>query len=665
MIARIEHLLTGRRGGAVLAVVVLMLALLPLVLPPTSYLLYLFFTFFVFAVFGHGWNLLAGYCGLLSFGNQAFVGVGGFALAILFYYGGVNVWLAWIGGGVVAGLLAYLLAIPVDERRQGRAVWKPVGIAVLLWAIYEAAILYQPALDLFGSAYVRRVLILLLIFLGALPLLRLQGAYFAVATWLIAASLASVFNEWKVVGAGGGMQIKSTVTLPQLYYAGLVLLVVATAVIWRILRSRYGLALTAVRDDEEAARTVGIDIRRMKMVVFLAAGIFTGLAAGLFYMDAVIITPPAAFSVFWSAYFVFIVVAGGMGTLAGPIVGAVIFVVVDRLLAPVLNQGLLILGAASIVIMLVMPRGVMGILHDLRSGEGRIRLGGLWPLLFGISERQGGMRRDQPGVVAALLVPGSPLPLMGRDNPAWAPLVEGFAAARKVLQAARPDVVLLYSTQWVAVLDQLWQAKPRLAGLHVDENWHELGNLRYDLRVDVSLARDCVKACNEAGIKAKAVDYDGFPIDTGTIVAANFLLPHGEVPYVLAANNIYHDWETTRRLGELAVAQAINRGKRVAVIAVGGLSGTMFREAVDFADDRIARDIDDIWNRDLLAKLAEGRGDEALADLPVYAREARGDMGMKHLAWLAGALGGRLGPAVVHGYGPVYGAGAAIVEFKV
>ncbi|MFX8453403.1 hypothetical protein ABTL48_20630, partial [Acinetobacter baumannii] len=91
-------------------------------------------------------------------------------------------------------------------------------------------------------------------------------------------------------GAGGGMQIKSTVTLPQLYYAGLVLLVVATAVIWRILRSRYGLALTAVRDDEEAARTVGIDIRRMKMVVFLAAGIFTGLAAGLFYMDAVIIT---------------------------------------------------------------------------------------------------------------------------------------------------------------------------------------------------------------------------------------------------------------------------------------------------------------------------------------------------------------------------------------
>ncbi|MGQ3031561.1 MAG: hypothetical protein ACT60Q_24725, partial [Ferrovibrionaceae bacterium] len=105
MIARIEHLLTGRRGGAVLAAIVLVLALLPLVLPPTSYLLYLFFTFFVFAVFGHGWNLLAGYCGLLSFGNQAFVGVGGFALAILFYYGGVNVWLAWIGGGVVAGLL--------------------------------------------------------------------------------------------------------------------------------------------------------------------------------------------------------------------------------------------------------------------------------------------------------------------------------------------------------------------------------------------------------------------------------------------------------------------------------------------------------------------------------------------------------------------------------
>ena len=71
---------------------------------------------------------------------------------------------------------------------------------------------------MFKSDYVRRVAILLLIFLGALPLLRLQGAYFAIATWLIAESVSTVFNDWNVVGAGGGMQLKSDVALPQLYY---------------------------------------------------------------------------------------------------------------------------------------------------------------------------------------------------------------------------------------------------------------------------------------------------------------------------------------------------------------------------------------------------------------------------------------------------------------
>ena len=204
------------------------------------------------------------------------------------------------------------------------------------------------------------------IFLGALPLLKLQGAYFAIATWLVAESVATVFNEWEVVGAGGGMQIKSDVTLPQLYYASLALLVVMTLVIWRLLRSKYGLALTAVRDDEEAAQTVGVDIRRMKTVVFLVAGAFSGLAAGLYYMDSVIITPPAAFTISWSAYFVFVVVAGGMGTLPGPIIGAVIFVIIDRLLAGYAGKGLLVLGLASMILMFVMPRGVMGIVHWFR-----------------------------------------------------------------------------------------------------------------------------------------------------------------------------------------------------------------------------------------------------------------------------------------------------------
>ena len=211
----------------------------------------------------------------------------------------------------------------------GPAVLKPVAVAVAVWIGYEILVYYDPWWDVFGDPYVRRVMILLIIFLGAMPLLTLEGAYFAVATWLIAAAVGTVFNEWKLVGAGGGMRIPSSVSLEEMYYVGLILLVFATWIIRSLLNSRIGLALTAVRDDAEAAGTVGVDVAKVKLLAFVLSGALTGLAASLYFVEAVSLTPPSAFTVFWSAYFVFVAVAGGMGSLSGPIVGALIFVV-DR-----------------------------------------------------------------------------------------------------------------------------------------------------------------------------------------------------------------------------------------------------------------------------------------------------------------------------------------------
>ena len=396
--------------------------------------------------------------------------------------------------------------------------------------------------------------------------------------------MGSIFNEWKVVGAGGGMQIKTDATQIEMYYAGLGLLIFATVVIARLLKSRYGLALTAVRDDEEAAGTVGIDIRKVKLIVFVVAGGLSGLAAGLFYIDAVIITPPAAFTIFWSAYFVFIVVAGGMGTLAGPIIGAAIFVVVDRVLSGVTEYPLLVLGVAAVIIIFVMPRGVMGVVNALRhlddSATGRNEL--LEALGIGNRFQHAlffGHRRDvKPGVVAALLVPGSPLPLLARDNPPWTEIANGLEDAAAALREADPDVVLIYSTQWLAVLDQPWQTRPRVRGVHVDENWYEYGEIDYDIETDTELAEACIGGCRSLGIKARGVDYDGFPIDTGSIVANRFLNADGACAVVMAANNLYHDWEQTLKLGEMAANQAVRLGRRVAVIGVGGLSGSVFRQ---------------------------------------------------------------------------------------
>ncbi len=265
-------------------------------------------------------------------------------------------------------------------------------------------------------------------------------------------------------------------------------------------------------------------------------------------------------------------------------------------------------------------------------------------------------------VVSAFLLPGNPLPLLRRDNPPWGLLAAAADKAAATLAASKPDVLLIYSTQWIAVLDELWQTRPHSTGIHVDENWYDYGDLTMDLRADVDLAKACIGTANDAGIRSKPVDYDNFPIDTGTIVANAFLNPGAKIPAVVAANNLYHDFAMTETLGRIAAEQATAQGKRAAVIAVGGLSGSYFDHDIDIAQDKVVNDADDRANRELLDAMKAG-SDALRAAVPGFAQAAKGDMGMKHLGWLLGGTGGFSG-ATVHGYGATYGAGAAVVEFQ-
>ena len=113
-------------------------------------------------------------------------------------------------------------------------------------------------------------------------------------------------------------------------------------------------------------------------------------------------------------------------------------------------------------------------------------------------------------VVAAFLVPGSPLLLLKPEILPWGRLASAYQRAGRSLAAARPDTILLYSTQWIAVLDQLWQTRPQLQGVHVDENWHEFGELAFDIRIDSELAYACIAATSALKIRSKAVNYDAF-----------------------------------------------------------------------------------------------------------------------------------------------------------
>jgi 2-aminophenol/2-amino-5-chlorophenol 1,6-dioxygenase alpha subunit len=269
-------------------------------------------------------------------------------------------------------------------------------------------------------------------------------------------------------------------------------------------------------------------------------------------------------------------------------------------------------------------------------------------------------------VVSAFLVPGNPLPKLKPEIAAYGRLAQAMREAGRALAASRPDAVLVYSKQWIAVLDQLWLTRRHSKGLHVDENWYEFGDLPFDIVSDGELASACVAACPQSGINSRGVDYDGFPLDTGTIVAAELLgMGSAERPLVVGSNNVYHNGELTEKLAGIAVKCAAEQRKRVAVVAVGGLSGSVFRTEIDLNEDRIATDSDDQWNQRMLRLMESGDVTALRRAIPEYAGGARVDMGFKHMHWILGALERPFTGAKVHAYGSLYGSGAAVVEFKI
>jgi len=131
------------------------------------------------------------------------------------------------------------------------------------------------------------------------------------------------------------------------------------------LRSRHGLALTAIRDNELAAQSNGIDVMRIKFIVYVLTGFGTGMIGGLIFLMKLRISPDTAFSVNdWTAFVIFITVIGGIGRIEGPIIGTAIFFVMRQTLSDLGSLYLLMMGAVAIVIMLFAPKGLWGLLAE-------------------------------------------------------------------------------------------------------------------------------------------------------------------------------------------------------------------------------------------------------------------------------------------------------------
>jgi len=219
---------------------------------------------------------------------------------------------------------------------------------------------------LMGGAFVAALFALLI----SIPVFRLSGIYFAIGTLVVPEALRLTFYLWRPVGgemhgAGAGYMIKgiADVSMGQIYWFALIIGIGSIFFMGLILRSKLGLGLAAIRDNERTAASCGVNVFRLKLYTFIISAAITGLAGAIFYLNQGYIEPSATFNVRWTMTLLLATVIGGMRTEEGPILGTIVVVVLYFLLARYAGYSFLIQGAILVGIMLLSPQGIVGVLR--------------------------------------------------------------------------------------------------------------------------------------------------------------------------------------------------------------------------------------------------------------------------------------------------------------
>jgi branched-chain amino acid transport system permease protein len=263
------------------------------------------------------WNLLAGYADIVTVGQHAFVGIGAYAFFGFLVFAGVNPYLSVLGAGVVA----FVLAIPI------------------------MAIMF-----------------------------RLRAGYLAVGSWVVAETVMLLAGKLSLFGGGSGVSMPASFVklfgtsaverYTHVYWMALLLAGAALVSTYLLMRSSIGVGLTAMRDDEEGAGSVGVNLVRARILCFLWTAPFLGLAGALITLQKLRVAPPASFSIIdWTVYIIFIVVIGGIGSFEGPIIGTIVFFLIREYLSEIGVWHFIILGTVSIAVILIEPRGLWGLVR--------------------------------------------------------------------------------------------------------------------------------------------------------------------------------------------------------------------------------------------------------------------------------------------------------------
>jgi branched-chain amino acid transport system permease protein len=255
------------------------------------------------------WNLLAGYAGLVSVGQQAFIGAAGYALFVFSMKFGINPFLA-----------------------VGLSLIVPAVLAVPTYALLH----------------------------------RLDGPYFAIGTWVVAEVFRLFTSNLDYVNAGAGLTLRvmSRYSAHErevgIIWLCTIMLLLTVGGSYALLRSKHGLALTAMRDSPVAAESQGVNVKRLRFLIYVAAAIGTGLAGAIYYMAQLRITPSAGYDSNWASISIFIVMIGGIGSIEGALVGGLLYFVADRFFGQYGGVYLIVLGLLTLLIALFSRGGIWG-----------------------------------------------------------------------------------------------------------------------------------------------------------------------------------------------------------------------------------------------------------------------------------------------------------------
>jgi len=318
------------------------------------------------------WNLLAGYAGLVSVGQQAFVGFGAYAF----------------------------LHFSLDPGKVLGQDWSQIdpmtgmGKTITLADSFPAWMFVGPV-----HPVISVLIVMVLGGLIAIPIswiiFRLRGPYFAIGTWVVAVVLQLVIGQlgWLGKGTGTAISLDYAFAFPDIaavlgflqafdpdakrvfaretyrYWMMLFACVGILVAILLTIRSRIGLALAAIRDNEAAAGSLGVNAGRLKLYLFVAVGAATALVGAIGAFDESGLLPIKNFSLLeYTAFIIFIVVIGGIGSFEGPIIGTIIYFVADKLLTGFVGEYFyIVLGVIGILVMLFAPKGLWGLVQD-RTG---------------------------------------------------------------------------------------------------------------------------------------------------------------------------------------------------------------------------------------------------------------------------------------------------------